>query len=93
MPEPSEAARKLKLLWVSCGDKDGLINISQKLHAYLKDKERAAPLARRFRRPHLAGLEERPLPLLPADLPLRQAGQRRPNDDGTSLASGVPVPL
>jgi hypothetical protein len=28
----------LKLLWISCGDKDGLINFSQRTHAYLKEK-------------------------------------------------------
>ena len=39
VPHPEETAKKLKLLWVSCGDKDGLINISQKLHAYLKEKD------------------------------------------------------
>ncbi|AMV35885.1 alpha/beta hydrolase [Planctomyces sp. SH-PL62] len=33
-----EGAAKLKLLWISCGDKDGLINISQRTHAYLKEK-------------------------------------------------------
>jgi enterochelin esterase-like enzyme len=38
VPHPEETANKLKLLWVSCGDKDGLINISQRLHAYLKEK-------------------------------------------------------
>lgn len=38
VPKPDEAAKKLKLLWVSCGDKDGLINISQRTHAYLKEK-------------------------------------------------------
>lgn len=26
------------MLWISCGDKDGLIEISQKLRAYLKEK-------------------------------------------------------
>jgi enterochelin esterase-like enzyme len=35
VPDPNKA-RQLKLLWISCGDKDGLINISQGLHAYLK---------------------------------------------------------
>jgi enterochelin esterase-like enzyme len=35
--KPEEAAGKLKLLWISCGDKDGLINISQRLHGYLKE--------------------------------------------------------
>ena len=36
LPSPDEAAKKLKLLWISCGDQDGLINISQRTHAYLK---------------------------------------------------------
>jgi enterochelin esterase-like enzyme len=35
LPKPEEA-RRLKLLWLSCGDKDGLINVSQRTHAYLK---------------------------------------------------------
>lgn len=34
-----EAAKTLKLLWLSCGNKDGLIRISQGVHAYLKEKE------------------------------------------------------
>ncbi len=34
-----EKARKLKLLWVSCGDKDGLIRVSHRTHAYLKEKD------------------------------------------------------
>ena len=33
------AARQLKLLWLSCGNKDGLIRISQGVHAYLKEKQ------------------------------------------------------
>lgn len=33
-----EKAKTLKLLWVSCGDKDGLIGISQGVHKYLKEK-------------------------------------------------------
>lgn len=37
VPNPDEA-RKLKLLWVSCGDKDGLMYISQRVHTYLKEK-------------------------------------------------------
>lgn len=32
----TEAVKKLTLLWLSCGNKDGLINISQGLHAHLK---------------------------------------------------------
>ncbi len=38
VPDP-EAAKQLKLLWVSCGDKDGLIDISQGVHAYLKERQ------------------------------------------------------
>lgn len=32
----SDAAKQLKLLWLSVGNKDGLIGISQGVHAYLK---------------------------------------------------------
>jgi enterochelin esterase-like enzyme len=35
----ADAAKKLKLLWVSCGDQDGLIGISQGVHKYLKEKD------------------------------------------------------
>lgn len=38
VPDPDKAARQLKLLFVSCGNKDGLIRISQGVHAYLKEK-------------------------------------------------------
>lgn len=38
VPDPSAAKDKLKLLWVSVGSKDGLIGISQGVHAYLKEK-------------------------------------------------------
>ena len=38
VPNPSTAARDLKLLWVSCGDQDVIINISQQLHPFLKEK-------------------------------------------------------
>lgn len=37
VPDPAAAARQLKLLWLSCGNKDGLIRISQGVHAYLKE--------------------------------------------------------
>jgi enterochelin esterase-like enzyme len=33
-----EAAKKLRLLWVSCGDQDRLMNISQRFHAALEEK-------------------------------------------------------
>ncbi len=38
MPDPEKATKQLKLLYVSCGNKDGLIRISQNVHAYLKEK-------------------------------------------------------
>ncbi len=38
LPDPAMARDKLKLLWLSCGNKDGLIRISQGVHAYLKEK-------------------------------------------------------
>ena len=38
VPDPAKAAETLKLLWISCGDRDGLIYISQRTHAYLKEK-------------------------------------------------------
>jgi enterochelin esterase-like enzyme len=38
LTKPQEAATKIKLLWISCGDQDGLINISQRVHAYLKNQ-------------------------------------------------------
>jgi enterochelin esterase-like enzyme len=36
VPNPPEAAGKIKLLWISCGDADGLIGFSQRTHDYLK---------------------------------------------------------
>ena len=39
VPDPAKAKAKLKLLWVACGNKDGLIRISQGVHAYLKEKD------------------------------------------------------
>jgi len=36
VPEPAKTARQLKLLYISCGNKDGLINFSQGMHRYLK---------------------------------------------------------
>jgi enterochelin esterase-like enzyme len=37
LPDP-EKAKQLRLLYLSCGNKDGLIRISQGIHAYLKEK-------------------------------------------------------
>ena len=39
VPNPSAAAQRLKLLWLSCGSHDALINISQAVHAYLKEHQ------------------------------------------------------
>jgi enterochelin esterase-like enzyme len=38
VPDPAKASRLLKLLWISCGDGDGFLFISQRTHAYLKEK-------------------------------------------------------
>jgi endo-1,4-beta-xylanase len=35
VPDPAKAKQLLKLLWISCGDKDGLINFSKRTHDYL----------------------------------------------------------
>jgi len=35
LPKPEEAKKKLKLLWISCGDKDWLIENSTRTHDYL----------------------------------------------------------
>lgn len=39
IPDPTKAREQLKLLWLSCGNKDGLIRISQRTQRYLKEKE------------------------------------------------------
>ena len=36
VPDPALAREQLKLLYVSCGNRDGLINISQGVHRYLQ---------------------------------------------------------
>src|SRR5660397_222442 len=35
VPDPEEARKKLKVLWISCGDKDGLMSFSKRTHDYL----------------------------------------------------------
>jgi enterochelin esterase-like enzyme len=37
--DPAEAAKELRLLYIVCGDKDGLIRISQGVHAMLDEKK------------------------------------------------------
>lgn len=39
LPNPEEAKKKLKLLWISCGDNDGLIINSKRTHDYLNKNE------------------------------------------------------
>ena len=39
VPDPEAARDRLELLWLSCGDKDGLIEISQRVHAHLKEHD------------------------------------------------------
>jgi enterochelin esterase-like enzyme len=36
IPDVEAAKKQLKLLWISCGNKDGLIKISQDMHQFLK---------------------------------------------------------
>jgi enterochelin esterase-like enzyme len=36
VPDPAAARKNLKMLWLSCGNKDGLLRISQGMHGYLK---------------------------------------------------------
>jgi enterochelin esterase-like enzyme len=38
VPDPEKASKELKLLYVSCGNKDGLMRVSQGVHKYLKEK-------------------------------------------------------
>lgn len=38
VPDPVAAKDKLKLLWLGCGNRDGLIRVSQGVHKYLKEK-------------------------------------------------------
>ena len=37
LPDPNAAAKQLRLLYLSCGNKDGLIRVSQAVQAYLKE--------------------------------------------------------
>ena len=38
VPDPAAVKEQLKVFWISAGNKDGLISISQGMHAYLKEK-------------------------------------------------------
>ncbi|MFT3782814.1 MAG: alpha/beta fold hydrolase [Nibricoccus sp.] len=39
VPDPAAAKKQIKLLYISCGNKDGLINFSQGVHRYLKEHD------------------------------------------------------
>ena len=39
VPDPAAARAQLKLLYISCGNKDGLINFSQRTHRYLQEHD------------------------------------------------------
>lgn len=39
VPNPAKTREQLKLLWLSCGNKDGLIRISQRMQRYLKKND------------------------------------------------------
>jgi enterochelin esterase-like enzyme len=39
IPNPEEVKNKLKLLWISCGDKDGLLPFSSRTHDYLFEND------------------------------------------------------
>ncbi len=39
IPDVEKTKSKLKLLWISCGNKDGLIGISQNVHRFLKKND------------------------------------------------------
>ncbi|GEP98677.1 family 43 glycosylhydrolase [Chitinophaga cymbidii] len=39
VPDPEAAKKQLKLLWISCGDKDNLISFSKRTHDYLEEKK------------------------------------------------------
>jgi enterochelin esterase-like enzyme len=39
VPDPAGAAKQLKLLWVSCGDQDGLMRVSRGFHDVLEQKQ------------------------------------------------------
>ena len=39
VPDPEAARDQMKLIYISCGNQDGLIRISQGVHAYLKEND------------------------------------------------------
>ena len=39
IPDPTSVRKQVKLIYLSCGNKDGLINFSQGVHRYLKQHD------------------------------------------------------
>lgn len=39
VPDPDRAKTALKLLWISCGDQDGLMGVSERTHTYLTEHQ------------------------------------------------------
>lgn len=39
VPDPARAKTALKLLWISCGDQDGLMGVSERTHTYLNEHQ------------------------------------------------------
>lgn len=39
IPDPAAARGQLQLMWISCGNKDGLLGISQRAHQFLKQHQ------------------------------------------------------
>ena len=39
IPDPEKAKELLKVLWISCGDEDGLLGFSSRTHEYLVEKD------------------------------------------------------
>ncbi|GAA5522153.1 hypothetical protein LQ318_10400 [Aliifodinibius salicampi] len=39
LSDPQQAKEKLKVLWISCGDEDGLMRISKRTHQYLEEHD------------------------------------------------------
>ena len=39
VPDPGKARQQIKLLWISCGDADGLISFSKRTHDYLVEQK------------------------------------------------------
>ena len=63
VPDAAAARKQLKLLWVSCGDKDSLFNISEGVHKY-RDEQKVAVWHIEWRA-HTSGFGRRPLPFRP----------------------------